>query len=117
MAERDRDRATDDRTSGTSQEQGDMIDASRATQGASAPPSDGSDTRGQQGEGMQDVPEVTGDESGGRAGGRAGGGSGGMRGGASGEVGRVGQDDPDRGQGGYGGTSGFEGGARGSRDG
>jgi hypothetical protein len=110
MADRERDRATDDRTSGTSQEQGDMIDASRATQGASAPPSDGSETRGQQGEGMQDVPEVTGDEQGGSSGG-------GMRGGAAGEVGRVGQDDPDRGQGGYGGTSGFEGGARGSRDG
>jgi hypothetical protein len=111
----DQGRGSDDRTSGTNQESGDMIDASGATQGASPPPSDGSETRGQQGEGMQDVPEVTGDGDGGGAVGDAQGaqGTGGTR-----ETGRVGQGDMNErgGQGGYGGSSGFEGGAKGPRD-
>jgi hypothetical protein len=89
MADENRKGATSDRTSGTNQELGDPVDASGATQGASAPPGDAADTRGQQGDGVQDTPEITGDQR---------------------EVGRVGQDEAtDTGEGGYGGSSGFEG--------
>jgi len=90
MADDKRWSATDDRTSGTNQERGDLVDASRATQGASPPPRDatGGQQQQQQGDGVQDTPEITED-----------------------------QPDGDRaGAGGYGDSSGFAEGTRGSRD-